>query len=381
MSHPRFNQTAVLLCLFFAVTCSIAGDSQTDLAARVKQLINQLDADDFETRQNATTALAGLGEKALPLLRDSINGASSAEVKSRLADVLKLIERNASSAAELHVIGVYEGEYPPGVQHAAGFHPQGKAAVKVFASSTPVILVVTAYEPVRWKIEVEEGGTIAQLVLAGYHDQEVEGLPASVPVIKRKFFTYDPGDDEFPQIREELLALTGKPIASFQGVYSYRGKAFLVKPGTTPKREVLRSAKIFAVGLYEGSYPMGAGHRGGVHPQGMAEVKVSATKDPIVLVLMAYEPINWKITCDADARIAMIIAGGYYKQAVEGEAKTVPVIVRAHGSYKVSEEGFDEMNRAVKELTGSPIAAFQGRYGYNGVPFIVPAPNDQAGNR
>ena len=39
----------------------------------------------------------------------------------------------ANPTPEVQVIGVYEGTYPPGVQHKAGFHPQGAVTVKVGA--------------------------------------------------------------------------------------------------------------------------------------------------------------------------------------------------------------------------------------------------------
>jgi HEAT repeat protein len=56
---------------------------------KVKQLIADLDADDFETREKATNELEKLGKLAEPLMRAALAGEASLEVKRRLERVLK----------------------------------------------------------------------------------------------------------------------------------------------------------------------------------------------------------------------------------------------------------------------------------------------------
>jgi DNA-binding TFAR19-related protein (PDSD5 family) len=56
----------------------------------IKQLIEQLNSDDFETRERASRELADIGQPALPLLRTCLRKTESLEARSRIE---KLIER------------------------------------------------------------------------------------------------------------------------------------------------------------------------------------------------------------------------------------------------------------------------------------------------
>jgi hypothetical protein len=59
----------------------------------VTRLVAQLDADDFRARDRATHRLRELGLDALPRLRKAAEESPSAEVRSRLADVIAGITR------------------------------------------------------------------------------------------------------------------------------------------------------------------------------------------------------------------------------------------------------------------------------------------------
>jgi hypothetical protein len=62
------------------------------LADRVKQLVDQLDADQYRTRQRAMRDLLALGNRTVPLLRQSIKSPPSAEVRWRLEQVLTQLD-------------------------------------------------------------------------------------------------------------------------------------------------------------------------------------------------------------------------------------------------------------------------------------------------
>src|SRR4051812_45065955 len=87
------------------------------------------------------------------------------------------------SAPEVHVIGVYEGAYPAGVWHRFGFHPNGRITVKVGEVKTPIVLVLTSYEPVVWKVEAPKGAVV-RVIASGYHKQTVEGLEEKMPITR-----------------------------------------------------------------------------------------------------------------------------------------------------------------------------------------------------
>jgi WD40 repeat protein len=76
------------------------GSEQTD-RARVKELIERLDADTFRERDAAQRELAKLGEAAGPAMREAARVTKSEEVRSRLGVLLaKLSEEGAARSAE-----------------------------------------------------------------------------------------------------------------------------------------------------------------------------------------------------------------------------------------------------------------------------------------
>jgi hypothetical protein len=162
-----------------------------------------------------------------------------------------------SQETTMHVIGVYEGENasgvddPPWWSHCQGINPENKAAmmechrkyagvhkqktvtVNVRYTKTPIILVVMAYEPVKWDINLASKVKLEGVVMAGYHKQELIGVPTNVPQIafthqtpdctdcirgEGYFHAYKRGED-FTKAASKLFHLTGKSISSFQGAY------------------------------------------------------------------------------------------------------------------------------------------------------------------
>ena len=51
------------------------------------------------------------------------------------------------------------------------------------ANTKPVVLILGAYEPSIWRIKWEPNTVIEGVVLTGYHNQKILGLPKSVPVL------------------------------------------------------------------------------------------------------------------------------------------------------------------------------------------------------
>lgn len=64
---------------------------------RIAQLIDQLDSDNFQTRENASKELGKLGPLAAPAMRQALDRAGSAEAKKRLEELIK----SAGQAAPL----------------------------------------------------------------------------------------------------------------------------------------------------------------------------------------------------------------------------------------------------------------------------------------
>ena len=64
--------------------------------ARVERLIADLDSEEFEVRQRASSEMAGVIEFATPQLRKALDGKPTLEVHHRIDELLKLADRKAS---------------------------------------------------------------------------------------------------------------------------------------------------------------------------------------------------------------------------------------------------------------------------------------------
>jgi HEAT repeat protein len=75
---------------------------------RVKELVAQLDDDDFDTREKATAELTKLGEAVAPGLRKVLEEKVSAEVRQRIASVLEKLGKPANDPECLRQLRVLE---------------------------------------------------------------------------------------------------------------------------------------------------------------------------------------------------------------------------------------------------------------------------------
>jgi len=95
-----------------------------------------------------------------------------------------LFSSEEHSDSNVYVIGVYQTHG----NHGFNKHPSGSAMVRIEEQSTPITLVLGAYEPVNWTLEGPGSVKIQRLILIGYHEQNVIGPPAEVVPEK---YTYE----------------------------------------------------------------------------------------------------------------------------------------------------------------------------------------------
>ena len=178
----------------------------------------------------------------------------------------------------LHVIGVYEGQTPPGVDDRpwwakcndefvdeksntfpklvrppsgissraptlecahkySGVHAEKEVTINITYDTKPIVLALTAYEPTLWKISQRTEVKIVKVILAGYHAQRIEGISPEAAI---EVYTYDEspcarcwqGGQHFYSYKappKQLEEITGLEVTSFQGRYS--GSEFWIFPG------------------------------------------------------------------------------------------------------------------------------------------------------
>ena len=182
----------------------------------------------------------------------------------KLVDLFENLNRESGetpvvtdSGSKLHVIGVYEGNPPPGSDNSpwwskckgfpkgpadpechrkfAGQYVQKIVKVNVNDVEHPIILALTSYESVLWEIKTANGVVIEKVILAGYNPQDITGIDIKVP---REVYTHEAspckencfqGQGYFYSYKDSparLKDITGKDPISFQGAYT--GKEFWV---------------------------------------------------------------------------------------------------------------------------------------------------------
>lgn len=136
------------------------------------------------------------------------------------------------NASQILIAGVYEAELPQGVQREFQESIEGEIIVDVDSADSDTLLVLSAYEPVHWKLTGRTLKNVKAVYVTGYSNQRVSGLSAGVPVTydvyeKSKsdgFFIVYNGkgteDDDFYELQSYLYHKTGvKPYLYF-GSYS-----------------------------------------------------------------------------------------------------------------------------------------------------------------
>jgi hypothetical protein len=157
-------------------------------------------------------------------------GAASSEAGARGTSVAPARRADSAPVAvegEVHVVSVYEDSLPDGRRRQFREHALGTVAVPVAAPGRPVILLLTAYEPVLWQVAVAPGSRLTQVIACGYHTPQVQGVPDGVPVSIHSYDTdrrgfYLPGSrsDQVQAFVAQVRATTGRAPRTVQ--YTYR---------------------------------------------------------------------------------------------------------------------------------------------------------------
>lgn len=137
--------------------------------------------------------------------------------------------------------------------------------------------------------------------------------------------------------------------------------------------------EIVVISVHKGSKPLDLTIDTRAGDVTQEEVVVGTTPKPVVLILMGYDPIVWNIGQTEGARIAGVLAHGYYRQAVIGLPKDTPLTMysgfdgpNACQSVRASSPGGNQYvvaERRIRELFGRGIGTFMNQKG--GARFVV----------
>ena len=126
--------------------------------------------------------------------------------------------------AQIEAVGVYES--------TSGSHGSGKpripgvVTVVLQRSAKPIVLVLSSYEPVLWKITGARSANLKAVLLSGYSPSSVSGADGIQVVDIGKYYAYERNGSGFAALQREVVKRSGKSIETFQGKYS--GASFIV---------------------------------------------------------------------------------------------------------------------------------------------------------
>lgn len=142
---------------------------------------------------------------------------------------------SSSGNKELHLIGVYEANAEHGNRNLS----KSAIEIKVERRNKPIILALSAYEPVQWNISAEPGSAIEKIIVNGYHNQTVSGV-SGIPIEEHSYeetgnhigdFIYKWGataeSTNTSSLVTKLEQINRTSLTSFQGCY--RGTSFTIK--------------------------------------------------------------------------------------------------------------------------------------------------------
>ena len=144
---------------------------------------------------------------------------------------------SSSGNKELHLIGVYEANADHGNRN---YLSKSAIEIKVERRNKPIILALSAYEPVQWNITAEPGVVIEKIIVNGYHNQTVSGV-SGIPIEEHSYeetgnslgdFIYNmwgamAESSNTSSLVTKLEQRNGTSLTSFQGCY--RGRNFTIE--------------------------------------------------------------------------------------------------------------------------------------------------------
>jgi len=185
----------------------------------------------FGAKQHAAGILGQMGvaaEASLPSLK-SLKLRGPSEVSALVAPVILRIEQVLSCGlaglpedAEVHLVGLYKGSNRLRFPLGTSGHGTTEIDVVVGRVQSPVILVLSAYDPVVWRVGYTSLSRIAGVLASGYHTQAVIGISRDTPlrIISyeqtrgcESFHAYSP--QTAAQAERKIMTLVGRGIDKF----------------------------------------------------------------------------------------------------------------------------------------------------------------------
>lgn len=154
------------------------------------------------------------------------------------------LPQGATNGARIVALGAYEGGTESSFALGESTHDTGVIAVGGNSFGAPLVLVLSAYDPVVWDLRNFPTSRLRAVLVYGYHNQAVAGLPAGVPlrVVSHDdrasigscgppAYAYE-GGRNLEELAESVEHATERKIDAFAGAYGPEG--LHAEGGSTP---------------------------------------------------------------------------------------------------------------------------------------------------
>ena len=146
---------------------------------------------------------------------DAIRRGQAAAAKPLLPDV--------PAHARVSVVGVHDSAASTRV--AGSQWQPGGVTVNVQPGATPLVLVLSSQEPVKWLVHTN-GRKIEAVLIAGYQESNVYGTGETKVLKIGSRAVYRMDSPDYEPLKRDIAHYVANPVHSFQG--SYRGQSFSV---------------------------------------------------------------------------------------------------------------------------------------------------------
>tara|TARA_R110002072_G_scaffold1901_4_gene15782 strand:+ start:2879 stop:5569 length:2691 start_codon:yes stop_codon:yes gene_type:complete len=173
---------------------------------------------------------------------------------------------------------------------------------------------------------------------------------------------------EAPEYLQEALA--GLPAEQREQLLSLINKNSAVNNeqpvSSCSFRNLPKDYEVHAVGTYKGLGLVNVTFESTSRNIREAEVVVNRPGKSTLLVLMAYDPVVWKVKRTSGSKVIGVIAGGYYAQQVIGLGNTTPILHANHKiktdcpsiyAYKAGRK-LDKAEKNIEKILGKKITKF-----------------------
>jgi len=121
-----------------------------------------------------------------PLGRGNVKSVAEAKLQAKprkpIAGTCAFSDLKIPPNLKVYAAGAYSGTWLKNIDDGKG-NLTGSMKVIINSPQEPVALLLGAYDPTIWSLELTEGTKISAIVVSGYNAQSLNGVPSGVPVI------------------------------------------------------------------------------------------------------------------------------------------------------------------------------------------------------